>query len=218
MRAAHAFYFYRVNKKKTMRKNFTLLLLIPGFAAFFACTKHETNPTASTRVDSTAGNVYLDPGSLDAIIQTDTFQSFKLIQAYDNDTGGLVNILARALVKNDTCTFAISFPDSLRAGIPYTNYLTPDTAHIGDISFSTNNTTINFSLSFWDDYAGTMWYSSVKNNFTGDTLVITTFDRSKHLLAGTFKATMKAGGVKNPAIPQNNSYVTGSFNTYYNNQ
>jgi hypothetical protein len=217
MRAAHALYFCRVNKKP-MRKNFTPLLLIPGFILFFACSKHQTNPATPTQADSTAANVYLDPGSVNAIILTDTFQSFKLIRAYDNDTGGLVNILARALIKNDTCSFSISFPDSLRTGIPYANYSTQDTTSIGGVSVPIQGSAFNFSLGFYDDYLGTTWLTDVKNNFTGDTLVITTFDRSRHLLAGTFKATMTAGGGKSPSITQTTAYVTGSFNTYFNSK
>ena len=201
-----------------MRKNFTPLLLIPGFIAFFACSKHQMNPTAPTQVDSAAANVYLDPGSVNAIILSDTFKSFKLIQAYDADTGGTVNIAARAVINNDTCLFSIGFPDSLRTGIAYTNYVTYDTTTIGDIRVPVTSGAVNFSLGFYDDYLGTMWLTGVKNNFTGDTLVITTFDRSKHILAGTFKATMTAAREESPSVTQTTAYVTGSFNTYYNNK
>ena len=46
MRAANAFYFCRVNKK-SMRKNFTLLLLIPVSILFFACAKTDLHAPAS---------------------------------------------------------------------------------------------------------------------------------------------------------------------------
>ncbi len=61
-----------------------------------------------------------------------------------------------------------------------------------------------------------MYLSGVNKNFTGDTLVITTFDKPKHLLAGTFKVTMNASTQENPTVTQTSAYVTGSFSTYYN--
>jgi hypothetical protein len=174
-----------------MRNNFTPLLLIPVF--IFACSKHQSHPTTPTPVDSTNANVYLDPGTVNAIVATDTFRSFNLIHAYD--TNGFVNITAKALINNDTCGFSIGFPDTLHTNTPVTNI---------------------FSLGFFDDFLGTVYLSGVNNNFTGDTLVITTFDKSKHLLAGTFKATMTASTQESPSITQTAPYVTGSFNTYYN--
>ena len=179
-----------------MRKNFTPLLLIPVF--IYACSKHQSHPaTPATPVDSTASTSYLDPGTVNAIIITDTFRSFNLIHAYD--TSGNVNIVARALINNDTCDFSISFADTLRTNIPYAN-----------------QSTYNFSLGFFNDFLGTIYLTGVNRDFTGDTLMITNFDKSKHLLAGTFKATMTAGKSESPSITQTSAYVTGSFNTYYN--
>lgn len=197
--------------KKTMRKNFTPLLLIPGFIVFFACTKHESQPTTS-QADSTAANVYLDPGSVNVIIANNTFSSFNLIHA--NDTGGFVNIWARALVNKDTCEFSIHFIDTLHTGVSYVNYAKPDTAYIGNDSIIFTQGTSYYSLGFFDDYRGIVYLSN--NDYTGNTLLITTFDRSKHLLAGTFKAVMTAGKSESPYITQASTYVTGSFNTYYN--
>jgi hypothetical protein len=180
-----------------MRKNFTPLLLIPIF--IFACSKHQSQPvTPPTPVDSTASGVYLDPGTFNAIILTDTFQSFNLIHAYD--TGGFVNILARALINKDTCSFALSFPDTLRINTAYVN----------------NASHYIFSVEFFDASSGTVYLSGVNKNFTGDTLTITTFDQSKHLLAGTFKTTMNASSSESPSVTQTSTYVTGFFNTYFN--
>ena len=188
-----------------MRNNFTPLLLIPVF--IFACSKHQSHPTTPTPVDSTNANVYLDPGTVNAIVATDTFRSFNLIHAYD--TNGFVNITAKALINNDTCGFSIGFPDTLHTNIPYANFTTHN-------SLGVSSSADIFSLGFFDDFLGTVYLSGVNNNFTGDTLVITTFDKSKHLLAGTFKATMTASTQESPSITQTAPYVTGSFNTYYN--
>ena len=189
-----------------MTKTFTPLLLIPVF--IFACSKNQSHSaTPPTPVDSTAANVYLDPGTVNLLILNDTFRSFNLIHAYD--TSGMVNIMARALINNDTCGFSISFPDTLHTNIAYANYIISN--GLGGTSGADY-----FSLSFFDAYLGTVYLSGVNRNFAGDTLVITTFDKSRHLLAGTFKATMTAGSQENPSITQTSAYVGGSFNTYYN--
>jgi hypothetical protein len=197
-----------------VRKKFTPLLLIPIF--LFACSKHESRPVTPPPpvADSTSGNAFLDPGNVTAIILTNTFRSFDLIHAYDS--GGFVNITAKALINNDTCLFSINFADTLRTNIAYTNYTIIDTVHIGDDTFETPGGTENFNLGFYDDYLGTIYLSGVNKNFTGDTLVITTFDKARHLLAGTFKATMLTSTQESPVITQNSAYVTGSFNTYFN--
>ena len=179
-----------------MRKNFTPLLLIPVFV--FACSKHQSHSTTPTPVDSTNANVYLDPGTVNASILNNTFHSFDLIHA--SDTGGFVIIASKALINNDTCLLTINFPDNLDTNIPYVN----------------NTSQYTFSVDYFDAYSGTVYLSGVNKNFTGDTLEITTFDKPKHLLAGTFKVTMNASTQENPTVTQTSAYVTGSFSTYYN--
>jgi len=212
MHVTHAFYFWRVNKKP-MRKNFTPLLLIPGFLIFFACSKHESHPPAMP-IDSTADNVYLDPGTLNALIGSDAFSSFDRTHAYD--TGGSISIMAKALVNSDTCVFSINFADTLRINIPYANYMRADTAYIGTDTFNFPKGAIYFTTDFFDGYKGIVYVSGVDKYVNGDTLLITTFDKSKHLLAGTFKTTMTASTSESPYITQPIRSVTGSFNTYYN--
>lgn len=212
MRAAHAFYFCRVNKR-SMRKNFTPLLLIPGLVLFFACSKNDLHPPASP-VDSTADNVYLDPGMINAVIGAKTFSSFNLTHAID--AGGFVNIMAKALVNNDTCVFSMNFADTLHSNVAYANYETPDTTYIANDTIIFARGTIYFTADFFDGYKGIVYVSGVDKYVNGDTLVITTFDRSKHRLAGTFKATMTASTSESPYITQPVIDVTGTFNTYYN--
>src|SRR6185437_10288510 len=212
MRTAHAFYFCRVNKK-SMRKNFTPLLLIPGFILFFACSKNDLHaPTPPA--DSTTANTYLDPGTLNATIGSTIFSSFNLIHA--EDSHGFMNIMAKALVNNDTCVFSIDFEDTLRTNTPYANYKIPDTAYIGKDTFNFAHGQICFNTGFFDGFKGIVYASGVNNDVNGDTLVITTFDKSRHQIAGTFKAMMTASKSESPYITQTRTYATGSFNTYYN--
>src|SRR6185437_1891712 len=63
MHIAHAFYFWRVNKK-SMRKKSTLLLLIPGFLTFFACTKNNLHAPLA---DTSGGPIDL-PGNATAYV------------------------------------------------------------------------------------------------------------------------------------------------------
>ena len=200
--------------KKQMRKIFTPLLLIPGFITFFACSKNQTSPAAPAQpLDSTAPNLYLDPGTVTAAIGANTFSSFNLIHAADS--GGFVFIMARALVNNDTCVLDINFPDTLRTGIAYANYNKPDTVYTNNDSIVLFGGASYFNTTFFDAYKGIVYLSGVNNHLIADTLMITNFDKSKHLLAGTFLVTLTAG-TKDPYIIQTYTGVTGSFNTYYN--
>jgi hypothetical protein len=182
--------------------------------ALFACSKHQSHPLTPPAPDSTDANVYLDPGNVNALILTDSFRSFNLIHAYDS--GGLVYITARAVVKNDTCSLAISFADTLRPNTPYANYTSRDSVYIDHDTIGITKGADNFSLSYFNPFLGITYLSGVNKDFTGDTLLITTFDKSNHLLTGTFKATMTASASESPAITQTSTYVTGTFNTYFN--
>lgn len=174
-----------------MRKNFTaLLLLIPVFALLFSCSKNQSHST--TPVDSTANNVYLDPGTVSAIINTDTFQSLNGIQAYD-DTLGMIYITAKALINTDTTFFYITFPDTLAVNISHTT---------------------NFKLGFVDS-VGTIYLNDTQPS-TGDTLLLTTFDKATHTLAGKFSGPLTGSSKADGQLVSRVLHTSGSFNTYFN--
>jgi len=183
-------------------------IILPLLLLLASCSKHNSSPAIPPApVDSTDANTYLDPGTVNASILSNNFNSFNLIHAYDND--GFFNITAKALVNGDTCMIELGFPDTLHTNTSYANYAYKDNQGF-------TRSVYIFTTDFFDAYLGTVYLSGVDNDFTGDTLVITNLDRSKHLLAGSFKTTLTASTQESPIITQNSIYITGTFNTYYN--
>lgn len=196
-----------------MRKKFTPLLLIPGFFVFFACSKHESRP--STPIAS-ADTVFTQLGNVNATIANNNFQSLNFISAYD--ANGIMNILARAIINKDTCELSIDFSDTLHPNTAYISSLTSTTEIIGSDTFNVNSNQIYFYVGFYDTYLGTEYLSGAGKNFTGDTLVITNFDRANHLIAGTFKSTVTASRSESPYITETTADVSGAFNTNYSSK